>query len=147
MEMTPAPKPPAVIPNLKQRLFWHLNANAIGDYYDIQPLCDLARSKIKNEFEGTWCSVAFLYLLEEACANRKTGDDEFFRLLGHIAAYHQEDLARFDELKELDIPLAFFMRFVSSSVERVRKLEQTARDLARIINPVSDFSGRRGRRH
>jgi hypothetical protein len=111
-----------------------LNANAIGDYYDVQALCELARSKVKKELEANWSSEEFLHLLAEACTTRKTGDIEFFRLLGYTAAQHQEDLVRLEELKELDIPPAFFMRFVSSSIERVQSLEKKIRDQAMKIN-------------
>lgn len=111
----------------QQRLCWHLNANAIGDYYDIQGLCDLARSKVKKEFEVGWSSEVFIYLLVKACPIRKTGDIEFYRLLGHLAAEHQEDLVQFRDLAELDMPAAFFMSFISSSIERVQLLEERIR--------------------
>lgn len=115
------------IPTAKQRLCWHLNANSIGDYYDIQGLCDLARSRVKKELEASWSSEHFFHLLE-ACTIRKTGDIEFYRLLGHIAAEHQEDLVGVEELGELDMPPAFFMSFISSSIERVRLLQRKIQD-------------------
>lgn len=107
-------------PTQRKRLCWHLHANAIGDYYDVQGLCDLARSKVKEEFEDNWSSEDFFYLLTETCPTRKTGDIEFYRLLGHLAAQNQGDLVQLQDLGELDMPAAFFMSFISSSIERER---------------------------
>lgn len=120
----------------KQRLSLHLCANAIGDYYDIQPLCRLARVKVKREFEERWHSENFAHLLRETCQTRKTGDVEFHRLLGLIATEHLEDVAWLQELsmEDLDMPPAVTMSFFGSSISRVRHLERKIRNQASEIS-------------
>lgn len=107
----------------KDVLCWHLNANAIGDYYDIKPLCMLARSKVQIAVETDWSPDDFLHLLTEVCTTRKTGDIEFNRLLGQITSKHVEDLTGLQKLNALDVPTDIAMSFVVSSVERVPSLE------------------------
>lgn len=120
----------------KQRLSTHLYANAIGDYYDIQPLCTLARSKVKREFEEHWHLDNFTHLLRETCQTRKTGDIEFHRLLGHIAVEHPDDSAWLEavEAEGLDIPLSVTTSFVGSCIDRVRHLDRKLRDQALTID-------------
>lgn len=117
----------------KEILCSHLNANSIGDYYDIQPLCRLARNKVKSALETPWYPDDFLHLLTTACTTRKTGDDRFHWQLGHIAAQHLEDLAGFQDLDGLDLPAAVAMSVVVSSVERIQSLENKVRDQAMAI--------------
>lgn len=112
------------VPTRQERLCSHLHANAIGDYYDIQPLCILARSKVMTEFEEEWSADDFLHLLTEVCTARKTGDIEFHRLLGQIGADHLHLLARLEELEGLDMPAALAMSFVVSCIDRVRSLQK-----------------------
>lgn len=112
-----------------QRLCCHLNVNAIGDYYDIQALCTLARSKVQKELEEHWLAGNFLQLLRETCTTRKTGDTEFHRLLGNIAAENLQDLDQLQELGDLDMPAAFSMSCILSTVERVYSLETTVASL------------------
>ncbi|KAK7718094.1 hypothetical protein SLS63_010577 [Diaporthe eres] len=120
----------------KQRLSTHLYANAIGDYYDIQPLCTLARSKVKREFEEHWHLDNFTHLLRETCQTRKTGDIEFHRLLGQIAVEHPDDSAWLEavEAEGLDIPLSVTTSFVGSCIDRVRHLDRKLRDQALTID-------------
>ncbi|KAK2611669.1 hypothetical protein N8I77_004999 [Diaporthe amygdali] len=117
----------------KEILCSHLNANSIGDCYDIQPLCRLARNKVKSALETPWSPDDFLHLLTTACTTRKTGDDRFHWQLGHIAAQHLEDLAGFQDLDGLDLPAAVAMSVVVSSVERIQSLENKVRDQAMAI--------------
>ncbi|KAL2274805.1 hypothetical protein FJTKL_02709 [Diaporthe vaccinii] len=107
----------------KDILCWHLNANAIGDYYDIKPLCTLARSKVETAVEADWSPDDFLHLLTETCTTRKTGDVEFHRLLGQIISKRLEDLAGLQDLDGLDMPADIATSVVVSSMERVRSLE------------------------
>lgn len=111
----------------KDVLCCHLNANAIGDYYNIKPLCMLARSKVQSAVEIYWYPDDFLYLLTEACTTRKTGDVEFHRLMGQIISAHMEDLTGLQDLDALDMPADIATSVVVSSVERVRSLEMKVR--------------------
>lgn len=120
----------------KDVLCCHLNANAIGDYYDIQPLCMLARSKVQSVVETDWSPDDFLHLLTEACTTRKTGDIEFHRLLGQIISKHLEDLTGLQDLNALDIPADIATSVVVSSVERVRSLEMKVRYQANSIDSL-----------
>ncbi|KKY39057.1 putative btb poz domain protein [Diaporthe ampelina] len=124
----------------RQRLCCHLNANAIGDYYDIQPLCKLARSQVKRELEENWSPDDFLHLLTEISTTRKTGDIEFYRLLGKIAAEHLADLSRLRELDDLDMPAAVSMSCILSTIERVRSLEEKVTSLeAQVEKPLEPW--------
>lgn len=111
----------------KYVLCWHLKANAIGDYYDIEPLCMLSRSKVKSAVETDWSPDDFLHLHKEVCTIRKTGDIEFHRLLGQIISKHLEDLTGLQDLDALDMPADIATSVVVSSVERVRSLEMKVR--------------------
>ncbi|KAI3392590.1 hypothetical protein diail_5464 [Diaporthe ilicicola] len=114
-----------VVISTKDILRWHLHANAIGDYYDIQPLCRLARAKFENEVEENWSADDFLALLRETCTTRRTGDVGFHRLLGHTAAKHLEDLNGLQDLEDLDMPVAIAASLLVLSAKRVRSLEET----------------------
>lgn len=46
----------------------------------------------------------FLHLLAQSRTDRGTGDVEFYRMLGRVAADHPEDLLKLQELKGLDLP-------------------------------------------
>lgn len=120
----------------KDVLCWHLNANAIGDYYDIKPLCVLARSKVQSAVETDWSPGDFLHLLTETCTTRKTGDVEFHRLLGQIISEHLEDLTGLQDLNSLDMPADIATSVVVSSVERVRSLEVKVRYYASTIDSL-----------
>lgn len=111
----------------KDVLCWHLNANAIGDYYDIEPLCLLARSKVQSAVEADWSPDDFLHLLKKTCTTRKTGDIEFHRLLGQIISKHLEDLTGLQDLDALDMPADIATSVVVSSAERVRSLQMKVR--------------------
>ncbi|POS77583.1 hypothetical protein DHEL01_v204021 [Diaporthe helianthi] len=106
----------------KDILGWHLRANAIGDYYDIEPLCAPSRSKLGIEVSRNWSAVDFMQLLTEACTTRKTGDPEFYRLLGPTMGDHMEDLAGLHGLDDLELPGAMLTSMVASSLMRVRSL-------------------------
>lgn len=77
-----------------------------------------------EELEYDWSADDFLHLLTVACTTRKTGDIEFHRLLGKIAAEHLDDLDGLQDLDDLDMPAAVSMTLVVSSIERVRLLEK-----------------------
>lgn len=116
----------------KDVLCLHLGANAIGDYYDIQPLCSLARSKLEVAVEEDWVPDNLLHLLTQACTTRKTGDVAFHRLLGQIMARHLEDLgdlARLQDLHGIDMPSVLFTSIFVFSMERFRPLEQITQSL------------------
>lgn len=120
----------------KDVLCWHLNANAIGDYYGIKPLCILARSKVQDAVESHWSSDDFLHLLTEACTARKTGDTEFHRLLGYVISRHLEDLDGLQDLDDLEMPADIATSVVVSSMERVRSLDTRVRHQAENIDSL-----------
>lgn len=116
----------AAVPK-KDVLCWNLNANTIVDYYGIELLCMLARSKVQSAVETDWSPDDFLHLLTEVCTTRKTGDIEFHRLLGQMISKHLEDLTGLQDLDALDMPSNIATSVVVSSVERVRSLEMKVR--------------------
>lgn len=120
----------------KDVLRWHLNANAIGDYYDIKPLCTLSRSKVKGVVEAKWSPHDFLRLLTEACTTRKTGDIELHRLLGQIISNHLDELSGLQDLGSLDLPADTATSVIVSSIERIRSLEKTIRYQADSIDSL-----------
>lgn len=123
-------------PTKQERLCWHLHVNAIGDYYDIQPLCRLARSNVMRELGEDWSADDFMHLLIETCTTRNTGDIEFHRLLGRIGADHLDDLARLQEMEDLDMPAAVSVSFAASCMGRVRYLQKLVRDQAMTIDAL-----------
>lgn len=127
MESNKSSKEKAVV-GKKDILRCHLRANAIGDYYDIQPLCALSRSKLKSDVKRNWSPVKFLHLVMEACSTRKTGDLNFHRNLGQVMGDHLEDLAEIQALDVLDIPGALLTSIFAGSVERMRSLQQIIKE-------------------
>lgn len=103
----------------KDVLLCHLGANAIGDYYDIQPLCALSRFKLKTAVNANWSTLDFLQLLTEACTTRKTGDAKFHQLLGHAIGDHLEHLTGLQGLDALEVPGAVFTSTIASATGRL----------------------------
>lgn len=114
-----------IVTAYKDILRCHLSVNAIGDYYDIQPLCELSRSKLKTAVNGCWSALDFLHLLTAACTTRKTGDPKFHQLIGHIIGEHLEHLAGVQGFDVLEVPGAVLTSIIASSSERLSSLQQT----------------------
>lgn len=104
----------------KDILCCHLKADAIGDYYDIQPLCSHSRSKLQSAVEENWSADDFLHLLTVTCTTRKTGDADFHRLLGHLMAGHLEEVIGMQNLEDLDMPPAIAINALVTCAERMR---------------------------
>ncbi|KAG8156586.1 hypothetical protein KVR01_013537 [Diaporthe batatas] len=112
----------------KDILGWHLRANAIGDYYDIQPLCTLSCSKLRIEVNRNWSPPDFIHLLTEACTTRKTGDLKFHRLFGEKMGNHLEDL-----------PGIMLRSIVASSLGRMESMQQHITQQDSIIHSLEQI--------
>lgn len=65
----------------------------------------------------------FLHLLARSQTDRGTGDIEFFRMLGDVAADYPEDLMKLEELKGLEIPDAVAKSGLQSLAQQVQSLK------------------------
>lgn len=107
----------------RESLCRHLRVNAIADYYKIQPLCGLTVSRFGRELQRGWSMETFLHLLARSQTDRGTGDIEFFRMLGDVAADYPEDLMKLEELKGLEIPDAVAKSGLQSLAQQVQSLK------------------------
>lgn len=65
----------------------------------------------------------FQHLLTRSQTDRGTGDIEFFRMLGRVAADHPEDLTKLQDLKGLEIPDAVAKSGLQSLAQQVQSLK------------------------
>ncbi|KAK7402733.1 hypothetical protein QQX98_011522 [Neonectria punicea] len=94
-----APIVPGPMTKEKAVLLCHVRVNAIGNYYDIQPLCALANSFIEELFQANWSVQSFPDVA--AIALRQTGDQALRKILTSTAAAHISELAQSEDFKKL----------------------------------------------
>lgn len=115
----------------------HLHVNAIADYYGIQPLCRLTVSKFSRELQCGWSIETFLHFLSHSGTDRDTGDVEFYRMLGRVAADHPHDLLQLQHRKGVEFPDAVAKSCLESLARQVQSLKEELRKL-RGVSMVPD---------
>lgn len=105
----------------------HLLVNAIGDYYDIDPLCQLASSTIAARLKrASWSVDEFIAFLTPAF--RRTGDAGLHKLLGYTAAQHMDEVVEnkaFNDLEE--VSSAFTTAALRHCAHRFKALQELVR--------------------
>ena len=107
---------------------WHVRVNAIADYYDIKPLANLAKAKIKESIRESWDAQAFIDAAKEALC--ETGDKAVHEMMGTVAVEHVGELAEMDQLVDVvgDFALPLLQKQARVEQELRQKLLQLEAD-------------------
>lgn len=131
----PPPTSPTPEPSAVPLLLGHIQANAIGDYYQVDGLVSLANNKIKQLLQNHSDDESLVASLPAAVeeAIELTGNKELFGILAEAAAVNISALLDMESFRSLSVMSDFSFHVMQGCAEEnlalTAELEETQRKL------------------
>jgi hypothetical protein len=104
------PEPTSDANQLIDELRQHVEVNKIADYYGVDPLCELASSKMSCIFLEDWSADIFTTILEMGF--HAIGNIAFHKMAAGVTSAHIQELSAHAAFSKLDFPAKFTAQLV-----------------------------------
>ncbi|KAI5927026.1 hypothetical protein F4810DRAFT_706982 [Camillea tinctor] len=108
--------------NYLPSLYFHVQMNSIADYYEIRALSKSSRTRIHDHFISKWSARDFTEVVKKA--SEFTGDKQFFKMIGSLAATHIEELGKSADFVALVLPDSMTAEIISVCGQRLQKAKE-----------------------
>ena len=140
------------------QLLLHIKVNAIGNFFQIEQLMELATSNIQGILNRKWSAVSFAVTSEKAC--KSTDDQQLLAILASIAKDHLEELVELPDFEDLTIMKYYGVSVLQSVVKDYKarkdstqtqltqvhkKLQERESHIRSLTLERDDFENRTGR--